>query len=553
MADDQQEVEWQFDAADLEIVRQWLLGLSDRPELRVAPEPERDQFDRYLDTDDWRIFRAGYTLRARRVGDQAEITLKSTSGQSAGLRRRREYTAIAPPGDGVDVGDVEGAVGARMRALIGNRPVHVLFELRTRRHTITLKATSGWSAKVMLDDVALVAGPTQIAEGPSSANGLKRVEVEITAGTESQIRPFVDELSAACNLQPALLSKFEAGLHSGDLVPKTAVDFGSIAVNASATTEQLAYAILRRHLAAMLAVEPGTRLGDDIEALHDMRVAVRRIRSAYRLFAKALPAAFAELAPDLGWLATSLGEARDLDVLLSRAARWSDDAEAEDRPALAGLTRLLEQRRSDALRRMLSALDSPRYDRLVERFGSLLRQGPQGLDATSDTPAVVAGARLIDLRYRKVRSMGDRLSPKSPAEQYHALRIAGKRLRYALEFFVDLYGKPLRRAIVSLTDLQDLLGRHQDAEGAVRYLRELAGAEDQLPAPTVFAMGRIAERSAREAKQLRKQFPAVYAGSTGKSWKPAARRLRRRVRSRGVAAAHLARPSASGAGQPAGQ
>jgi CHAD domain-containing protein len=125
---------------------------------------------------------------------------------------------------------------------------------------------------------------------------------------------------------------------------------------------------------------------------------------------------------------------------------------------------------------------------------------------------------LIAEQLRRVRKAGRRVRPSSPAAAYHRLRRRCKQLRYALEFFADVYpdaGRPLVRRLIAV---QDILGRHQDAEVATERLRHLArehGAE--LGPATAFAMGEIAERYRHEMGEERRTFPNAFARVSGKS------------------------------------
>ena len=124
----------------------------------------------------------------------------------------------------------------------------------------------------------------------------------------------MDQLRSSCGLQPAGLSKFEAGLLAlGQDIPGSP-DLGSTVVSEDSTIGELAYAVLRRQLAVLRDKEPGTRLGEDIEELHDMRVATRRLRAALALFSNVLPVRAQTFREELGWLAAVLGAVRDLDV-----------------------------------------------------------------------------------------------------------------------------------------------------------------------------------------------------------------------------------------------
>lgn len=179
---------------------------------------------------------------------------------------------------------------------------------------------------------------------------------------------------------------------------------------------------------------------------------------------------------------------------------------------------------------MLAVLDSRRYSLFVERFSAALVLGPPRGFTPGAVPALSAGPGLIERRYRRVRKLGDAIVPASPAEAYHTLRIDAKKLRYALEFFGPLYGKPALDFSSRVTALQDVLGLHQDAEVAIDMLRGMAETDGKRLGPaTLMAMGAISERYRLHAAELRGQFPTVYRPLKGKEWRDFRRLMNERM------------------------
>jgi len=296
--------------------------------------------------------------------------------------------------------------------------------------------------------------------------------------------------------------------------------------------------VLRTHFAEFLEHEPGARLGEDPEEVHDMRVAIRRMRAAMSVFREALPVRTQRLRDELKWVAGQLGEVRDLAVQLDQFRVWRRDMPDEDREALAPLVQRLEERHADARARLLADLDSRRYDRVVAGMTDVLRRGPLRRSPASRTPALVAAPDILRRRRRMVRRQGDPLDPGSPPEEFHKLRIRTKRLRYAAEFLSLLAPKPSRRYVRRLVAVQDCLGEHQDAQVAMARIREMVDREE-LPVRAVFLLGRVSERYARRAEELRAEFPSVYGRIRGKRW----RRLRGTLEARRAeAVATLPRP-----------
>jgi CHAD domain-containing protein len=521
------EIEWQFDALDLRPVERWLASV---PALAVkaggggtitalAKTPRR-LVDTYLDTDDWRMGRAGFVLRTRRRGRHDEVTLKDTRpADEGGLRRRLEVTEQLPPG-GVGALDGTGPVGYRVHAIAGTRRLREVLKVRTRRRPFALRVGGVDAAEVALDDTMIVVGAGQ------RPMQLRRVEVEVRPEWVDALEPVVERLRASCGLQPATLSKFEAGLLAvGQVIPGPP-DLGPTGVTASSTMGELAYAVIRRQLAVLAAKEAGTRLGEDPEELHDMRVATRRLRAALDLFAEVLPARAQGYREELRWLGSVLGAVRDLDVqregmddLSDTLAGWSATAlHVDGHHPLADLSALLERERDRARTELLAALDSIRWERLYAGLSSMARQGPLRRALATRVPAAIGVPDLVVARHDKVARAARRARRSGVVSDFHRLRISCKRLRYSLEFSADVYDGRTARYVRRLTALQDELGLLQDAEVASTRLAELATGEAHLPPATIFVMGALAERDRLSERRLLARLPRQTKRVRGRAW-----------------------------------
>jgi triphosphatase len=558
------EVEWQLDALDLRPVERWLAAFprvvpgrtaGSTVVVTAASQPVTRSVDVYLDTDDWRIGRSGFVLRVRRRDDASEVTLKDTSPAQSGLRRRIEVSEPLPA-EGLAALGADGRVGQRLRALTGDAPLANLLEVRTRRHPYHLYATDEFLGEVDLDDTIIVVGDDQYPVR------MRRVEVEAESGWVALLTPLVDQLRQDCSLQPALLSKFEVGLLAAGLKVPALPDLGPTSLGSESSIGALAYAVLRRHLAAMLDHEAGTRLGEDIEQLHDMRVATRRLRAALALFAGILPSDARHLRDEVGWLAAELGVVRDLDVQLERLDTWRDELPPEEGEALLDLARLLRGERHRARGRLLTALDSQRYDHLVSAFTSMLRpplgQGSGHQSAAARVPAAAVVPGLIIARHRSAATAARRARRSRDPEDFHRLRIRCKKLRYALEFVSEIYDGKTRGFVRRVVSLQDCLGLIQDAQVAADRLYSLARTVDtELSPTTIFAMGAVAERYRRDADRLAGTVPDHLQALKGPQWQKLKKRMERRRLHIGPPDTGAGGPSApadapTGGGDPAG-
>ncbi len=529
IAGDTLEIEWQFDALDLRPAERWLATLTSTPRsfptvgpLSAQLRPTSLHEDAYFDTEDWRIARSGYVLRLRRTQNRQEVTLKARSAPVASSepKRRRELSQplTTAPSRWLAEG---GEVASRVAALVGRRPIHQVLEIRTRRRPFVLTVGDEEVAEVALDE-------TVIAVGEQNPMRLLRVEVEVPPPWADALGPVVEDLRRSAGLTPAALSKFEAGaLALGYTIP-SGIDLGPTSVQRGATIGELADAVLRRQLAALLGHEPGTRLGDDPEELHDMRVATRRLRAALTLFADALPTQLVSLATELAWLAGLLGAVRDLDVQIARLSEpgvlaGQLAAQLPGSP-LEELGTVLRREREEARVALLQALDSPRYERLTTGLVALVQQGAGRHSATGHLAATAVVPELIARRHRAATKAAKRARRSGLPADFHRLRIRCKRLRYAVEFVEDLYGEAATAFARRLARLQDLLGSIQDGQVAVVRFRSLATTtQPPLSRALVFLLGALAERADIEAAGLLAEARRKVKVLRGDEWQRLAR------------------------------
>jgi len=534
------EVEWQFDALDLRPVERFIArvqGLHSpaRPGLELAARPAKRLADCYLDSADWRIGRAGRVLRVRHSGRSFVATLKDLVDSKDGLRSRIEIEEPLAAGALPATGD--GPVTSRVRALAGSARLLPVLEVRTRRRPFILSRAGVELGELVLDETAITA-PT--LRRPLR---LRRVELEVLGAATSELEPFVVALREECGLQPAALSKFEAGLLAAGLEIPTPAELPAIAVTPESTLGELAFAALRADTNEVLRREPGTRLGEDPEELHRMRVATRRLRAALKLFAEALPVRAAHLEEEIGWLAAELGVVRDLDVQLEQLAEWSAEAAPADEEGLAELAAALEEARLGARTGLLRSLDSRRYQRLVAGLRQMLAAAPPRRSARARTACAVGLPELLGGRQLAARKAARRARKSGAAEDFHRLRIRVKRLRYALEFSARSYGSLPKRYTRELVGLQDELGAMQDAVTAAERLREAAlSGTGALSLGAVFAIGGLAERYRHEAERLRALVGEEARAVDGGHWKRLATALERR-RNDALAAIEAAHPA----------
>ncbi len=279
-----------------------------------------------------------------------------------------------------------------------------------------------------------------------------------------------------------------------------------------------ACAILRHCLAQFEANIQAVLLGRDSEGVHQMRVALRRLRSALDIFSPILPPSWLEtLIADLRWLNTPLGKRRDLDVFVEETLQPLRAAE----PAIKGLEHLqtlLDARRQAAQEALLSALASPRATQWLLRLQRLAAASEAEALALLDPaqheaalqPAIAFAAATLRQRRRKLKKLGERHGELSVPE-LHRLRIRAKKLRYATEFFRYLFAKkPVKFSAMALARLQDTLGALNDAAVGDELLGGILGAAGEDAAAAAIA-GWFAARQSMQLSQLGPAWKAYIA------------------------------------------
>jgi len=507
-------VEWQLACTDLGSVRRWLADHGTIDGLVLEPQPTQQIFDTYLDTDDWRIHRAGFALRIRSGSGKPQATLKSLHSASAEVADRLEVSETLVNSKSESIGHSIGPVGARVQAVSGARALLPLFELRTSRQRFAIRRAD---QPLQLGEIAL---DETVISRPHGAphTSMQRVEVEALTETREPLQSLVQTLRSDCALEAAPDTKYSYSLKSVGLVPPASA-VSPTAVDASMTLAEVAVANIRRYWSDWQRHEPGARLGDDPEELHDLRVAGRKLDATLRQFRRSLPESLLRIRPTLKTVFRALGSVRDLDVSMSELESFSRELPKSDRPAVEPLKLHLMSERGRARTQMLRVLDSIWVRQQLQEMTAALAAPMAPAQQSSSELALHAAPTLIRRRYRKLRKRADRLTPKSSVEAYHEVRGQVKKLRYALEAVAVMYGKPADEMLRALRRWQEKLGVQQDATVASVRLNALANEPPQdIPSDTLFLMGRLAQHHAAQAARARKVYAKGYRKIRGR-WK----------------------------------
>ena len=444
--------------------------------------PEEVLTSTYFDTDDLRLAEGRITLR-RRTAESREPAwqLKLPTG---GDRLELEWPA---PTEAVPA-EVRDLLKARTRGA----PLSAVATLRTRRSGVVVRGAGGDVAEVVRDSV-------EVLDGGRPVRVFDEIEAELVGGDAKALKQLERRLR-------------DAGACDGDGRPKLfqALDLRpqERAPGGKSVRGRLA-AALQEQYREILTHDPGTRLGDDPEALHDHRVAIRRLRAMLRAGRPMLDRTWADdLRRSLRDAGHALAQVRDLDVLLEQLRADVDELDGPERAGGARIVRILEERRERAQTDLSAALREPAYVSLLNRLEHAVKE-PRFAGSGSLSKAV-------SKEHRRVRRKAGRLRRDPSDAELHDVRKAVKRARYAAELAAAVGVKGTGKYLKQAKAVQDVLGDHQDAVVAAAVLREVGSG------PAVAAL--VARQDARRA-DARAAFPKAW-----KRFDKRGRRLKRTTR-----------------------
>jgi len=416
----------------------------------------------YFDTPDHALLQQGLGLRVRQVGDQYFQSVKTSGAGVGGLHQRQEWEMA-----------IGGATPEYHRFPEGVLPswcnhdlLQPLFTTNFVRNIWELVLEEGSCLEIALDQGEIKSLTRQMP--------LCEIELELKQGTPDRLFQVALTLQKALPLVIENKSKAERGYTLHQPRPlKFYKANPTIGLTVAMTVEQAFVKIIWHCLEHLQANEEMVLAGEDPEGVHQMRVALRRLRSVLNLYQPVIPnKTHTKIRKELKGLAALLGTARDWDVLQATLPGMSKES--------AWLLEILPKvanQRTQVYQGVRGTLQSPRYSRLWLMLGKWLtrRSWRLHLDSCANLEVGVKAfaSEILDKHYHLVCQQGEHLEQLT-AEQHHALRIQVKRLGYGVRFFAELYRDDLARSFIkALAQVQDELGILNDAEVAVKLLNQL--------------------------------------------------------------------------------
>ena len=453
--------------------------------------------DTYFDTADRRIQAEGYACRLRQTANESLLGVKSLGNHQDGIHQREEYEQEMQQMVPVSEWPV-GKAQDLLRPLVGERSLEALCVLRQHRIRSEVFDAERFVGELSLDTVT--------AEYRDQKHTFFEAEVELEEhGTLDDLHA-LGHVFEGFGLQPESRSKLE---HAQELLtypeqlPGSVADVSEVtrpkrsAIIADEPVPEVGRKVLRRHYKRLLKHEDGTRMGDDIEDLHQMRVATRRLRAALQVFGPYLPAKQVRQARKcLRATTRALGPVRDMDVQIERLQAFGADEAADSYEMLLPLLDSWHRRRQKTHRKMLKYLASRDYKDfkcVLKRLTSKkIKQAEKRSPGESYHVAMLPVRHIVPALlwnlYQRIWAY-EIVLDGAPVEVLHALRIDCKRFRYALESVQRVLGESRKALIAPISEAQEHLGELQDADVSrqlvATFLKEWRAQDNATPLPLV--------------------------------------------------------------------
>jgi inorganic triphosphatase YgiF len=438
-----------------------IIALRNHPFTGSLHNPTHEILDSiYFDSDDLFLRDHGFNLRVRHIGDKRVQTIKST-GHGVGLFERSEWEQTVE-GDQPDLSRVKDTALGRILIDEVCKALKPVFETRFERTAYHLNG-NGADIVMAIDEGQILA--------TGSSHPISEIELELKHGSPADLFKIARDI---INIVPAHLdfkSKPERGYELAEkkaVAAETACDPELSAGMSAGRAFTLVGRACLRHLVANVPA----MIGRDRNALHQMRVAMRRLRAAISLFSAVVADDRAEaIKTELRWLAQELGPARDLDTLLFEVIKPLRKQHTNEQ-GLVSISKMFTRKRLKSYRRAQEAGQSARFRTLVLDTAEWVEAGPWSTseDALMRTrremPIETYAAEQLSHRRKRIRRRGKRINDLNP-QQLHRLRIQVKKTRYATEFFSGVYpgkksAQQCKKIKSSLMQLQNCLGRVND-------------------------------------------------------------------------------------------
>lgn len=464
-------------------------ALADLPGTVLAPAVRHELDAIYYDTEDLRLLRGGVTLRRRTGGEDAGWHLKLPAGADT---REETHLSITEPEPEPVPAELASLTAAHTRG----RPLAPVARIRTIRTARRLTDPAGQPLAEIASDT--VTGRT-LADRPSTTHW-DEVEVELLGGDP----PLLDEIDTVLRAHGARDAAAPSKL--AHLLGERPPSRDEPAAGPGSRAGDVVLDYLRAQVNAIIVTDPRVRRNRP-DAVHQMRVATRRARSALQAYGTIIDRDRTRpVTEELKWLADALSAARDKEVILERLRHRLDEIPHDLvlGPVRARITGHLVHGLDEARRSATADLGGARYFALLDALDSLLADPP--LTREAHRSAAKALPPLVRRAQRRLERATGRIGSAPDRDiAIHQARKAAKRARYAAEIAVPVLGKPARRQVARTRKLQGVLGDHQDGVVARAVLLDIC-AQAHVNGENTFTYGLIYERETAAARALERDL-----------------------------------------------
>ncbi|MES2182229.1 MAG: CHAD domain-containing protein [Pseudomonadota bacterium] len=423
----------------------------------------------YYDTTDLRLLDAGISLRLRRVSDRWIQSVKAVATARVGLHERMEWESVVPschPDFTVILDPILIQLFADSKLRDSLKPI---FQTKVERHEWQLNFGGGDRVELALDVGQLLVGKKH--------EPISEIELELKGGKKGRLFDLALELQKVIPLKLENASKAQNGYAFYRARPLSIFKPSQLKLKRSASASSAFKEIVWDCIDHLQKNQDMVLYGTDLEGLHQMRVALHRLRSAFSLFRKILGDESADvLISELRWLNEALGEARDLDVFVTQTTP-TIIKQFKNHAGLLKLEQKALLAKAEAYKGLRSTLLSQRYQVFLLTLAAWLENERWcgTVDNSKEVKVFDMANAMLNKRYKQLRQRGKGVTLMH-TEERHVTRISAKKLRYAAEFFATLYSSKKSTAFIrSLSQLQDCLGVLNDMTVTEKLVQKLKG------------------------------------------------------------------------------
>lgn len=468
----------------------------------------------YLDSFDWRLYQAGVVLYSKADGRKKTLVCQAEKGADsdellATVGNMPKFSGDLP----------EGQLRDKLSPLLAMRALLPQVEVKGRESLFrVLDEEEKTVLRFFIEALASRSpGVGEFRELP------RLIVLQPVRGYSTVVKRARKILQQEMGLELLSTDLMQLALAA---IGRKPADYSS-SLNFQFSPEQTAGAVAcqihLRLLGTLVENLPGTIANLDSEFLHELRVAVRRARSALTQIKDVFnPEAAAVFNERMAWVGQITGQSRDIDVYLLDYDTYRSSLPQRFQADLAPLHEFLLAHQKSAYRSMASQLKSKQMQTFVDEWRAFLNSAPVCHQAAvaAELPVREVADKRIYRMYKRVLAEGLEINDSSPATEFHELRKSCKKLRYLIEFFQSLYpDSRIQSLIKAMKALLDNLGAYQDTEVQASKLREFAHQmvkEGDVPADTLLAMGILVDGLLRRQQQARNEFYNCFNLFSGK-------------------------------------